>query len=111
MDDELRLAVERALQQQELMSENETLRFQLAQRYSLENIISQNYKMAKIFELVESVADTKTTVLMTGPSGTGKSMLARAIHQKSSKTEETVRGGKLRSVAGNTFGKRTVRTC
>jgi DNA-binding NtrC family response regulator len=83
IDDELRLAVERALQQQTLMSENESLRLQLEQRYSLENIISQNYKMAKIFDLVESVADTSTTILMTGPSGTGKSILARAIHHRS----------------------------
>jgi len=87
IDDELRLAVERALQQQNLMSENEALRLQIEQRYSLDNIISQNYKMAKIFELVESVADTKTTVLMTGPSGTGKSMLARAIHHHSSRSK------------------------
>jgi DNA-binding NtrC family response regulator len=88
IDDELRLAVERAMQQQTLMSENEALRLQLEQRYSLENIISQNYKMARIFELVEAVADTKTTILMTGPSGTGKSMLARAIHHRSSRRKE-----------------------
>ncbi len=83
IDDELRIAVERAMQQQTLMSENEALRLQLEQRYSLENIISQNYKMARIFDLVEAVADTRTTILMTGASGTGKSMLARAIHHRS----------------------------
>jgi DNA-binding NtrC family response regulator len=88
IDDELRIAVARAMQQQILMSENEVLRLQLEQRYSLENIISQNYKMAKIFELVESVADTKTTILMTGASGTGKSMLARAIHHRSSRNKK-----------------------
>jgi transcriptional regulator with PAS, ATPase and Fis domain len=41
--------------------------------------------MAKIFELVEAVADTNTTILMTGPSGTGKSILARAIHHRSTR--------------------------
>ncbi len=85
VDDDLRLAVERAIKQQSLMSENESLRLQLEQKYRLENIISHNYKMAKIFDLVEAVADTKTTILMAGPSGTGKSMLARAIHHRSSR--------------------------
>ncbi len=83
IDDELRLAVERAIKQQSLMSENEKLRLQLEQKYNLENIISHNYKMAKIFDLVETVADSTTTILMTGPSGTGKSILARAIHHRS----------------------------
>jgi DNA-binding NtrC family response regulator len=85
IDDELRIAVQRAVNQQSIISENEILRMQLEQKYSLENIISHNYKMAKIFELVEAVADTNTTILMTGPSGTGKSMLARAIHYRSSR--------------------------
>jgi transcriptional regulator with PAS, ATPase and Fis domain len=79
------MVIQRALNQQSLMSENENLRSQLKHKYSLENIISQNYKMAKIFELVEAVADSKTSILMGGPSGTGKSMLARAIHHRSSR--------------------------
>jgi DNA-binding NtrC family response regulator len=85
VDDELRLAVEKAIKQQSLLSENESLRLQLEQKFRLENIISHNYKMAKIFDLVDAVADTKTTILMAGPSGTGKSMLARAIHHRSSR--------------------------
>jgi DNA-binding NtrC family response regulator len=85
VDDELRLAVERAIKQQSLMSENENLRLELEQKYSLENIISHDYKMAKIFDLIEAVADSTTTILMAGPSGTGKSILARAIHQRSSR--------------------------
>ncbi|NIP23099.1 MAG: response regulator [Phycisphaerae bacterium] len=84
-DDDLRMAVKRAIKQQSLMIENESLRLQLQQKYSLENIISHDYKMAKIFDLVEAVADSNTTILMAGPSGTGKSMLARAIHHRSSR--------------------------
>ncbi|MBN1975324.1 MAG: sigma-54-dependent Fis family transcriptional regulator [Sedimentisphaerales bacterium] len=85
IDDELRMAVARAINQQSLMSENERLRVQLERKFSIENIISQDYKMAKIFELIEAIADTKATVLMAGPSGTGKSMLARAIHHRSAR--------------------------
>jgi len=88
IDDELRLAVERAITQQSLISENESLRSQLQRKRRLENIISHNYKMAKIFDLVEAVADSKTTILMAGPSGTGKSMLARAIHHNSSRRNQ-----------------------
>ena len=88
IDDELRLAVERAITQQSLISENESLRFQLERKRRLENIVSHNYKMAKIFDLVEAVADSKTTILMAGPSGTGKSMLARAIHHHSSRSDQ-----------------------
>lgn len=83
VDDDLLMSVERALRQQSLLSENQTLRSQLEQKYSLENIVSQDYKMSRIFDLVEAVADSKTTILMTGPSGTGKSMLARAVHYRS----------------------------
>jgi DNA-binding NtrC family response regulator len=88
IDDDLRMGVERALKQQSLVSENENLRSQLERKYSLESIVSRNYKMARIFDLVEAVADSRTTILMTGPSGTGKSMLARAIHHNSSRRNE-----------------------
>lgn len=88
VDDELRLTIERALKQQSLISENANLKSQLQRKYSLDNIISQNYKMAKIFDLVEAVADSRSTVLMTGASGTGKTILARAIHYRSGRRDK-----------------------
>jgi DNA-binding NtrC family response regulator len=88
IDDDLLLAVERASRQQALMNENQQLRQQLENKFSFNNIVSQNYKMARIFELVEAVADSRTTILMTGASGTGKSLLARAIHYRSGRHDK-----------------------
>ncbi|MHC4468139.1 MAG: sigma-54-dependent transcriptional regulator, partial [Planctomycetota bacterium] len=88
IDDDLLLAVERASRQQALMSENLQLRQQLENKFRLNNVISQDYKMRRIFELIEAVADSKTTILMTGPSGSGKSLLARAIHYRSSRHDK-----------------------
>jgi DNA-binding NtrC family response regulator len=70
------------------MNENQQLRDQLEKRYRLENIVSQDYKMSRIFELIEAVADSRTTILMTGPSGTGKSLLARAVHFRSPRRDK-----------------------
>ena len=83
VDDELSMAVQRALRQNSLMKENRSLRNELENKFSLDNVVSQNYKMARVFDIIESVADTKTSILMSGPSGTGKSMLARAVHYRS----------------------------
>ena len=83
IDDDVRLAVQRALQQQRLLAENRQLRQALSDRYSFRNIVGQDYRMARVFDLIEAVADSRTTVLITGESGTGKSMIARAIHSHS----------------------------
>jgi len=88
VDDEIRLVVQRALQQQSLLRENRALKQQLQQRYGLDNVIGQDYRMLKLFDVVEAAADTKTTVLITGESGTGKSLMARAIHQRSSRRDK-----------------------
>ena len=84
-DPELKLTLERALAQQHLMAENRSLRSQLGERYSLDSIIGHDPKMLRTFDLIEAVADTPTTVLITGESGTGKSLVARAIHQHSNR--------------------------
>ena len=83
VDEELKLVVERALQQRSLLRENRCLREQLDQRYGLGSIVGHDYKMLKVFDLVEMVADSPTTVLIQGDSGTGKSLIARSIHHRS----------------------------
>ncbi|HSW47395.1 MAG TPA: sigma-54 dependent transcriptional regulator [Phycisphaerae bacterium] len=87
IDEEIRLTIERALQQQSLIRENQSLREQLDLRYGLDNIIGHDYKMLKVFDLIDAVADSPTTVLIQGQSGTGKSLIARAIHHRSSRHE------------------------
>jgi DNA-binding NtrC family response regulator len=88
IDDEIRVVVEKAVRQQALLFENQTLRQQLDLRFGLENIVGHDYKMLKVFDLVDAVADSRTTVLMTGESGTGKSLLARAIHHRSPRRDK-----------------------
>jgi two-component system response regulator HydG len=85
IDEELSLAVQRALDRRKIVEENKSLRKQLDQRFGLSNVIGRDFKMVRLFDLIESVADTKTTVLILGESGTGKTMTARAIHQQSSR--------------------------
>jgi len=82
-DDEISLTVKRAVQQQSLLKENRSLKQQLDMRYSLDSVVGHDYKMLKVFDLIETVADTKTTVLISGESGTGKSMIAHALHHRS----------------------------
>ncbi|HVT89338.1 MAG TPA: sigma-54 dependent transcriptional regulator [Tepidisphaeraceae bacterium] len=88
VDEEIRLVVEKAVRQQSLLFENQTLRHQLDLRFGLENIVGHDHRMLKIFDLVEAVADSRTTVLMAGESGTGKSLLARAIHYRSPRRDK-----------------------
>lgn len=85
IDDELRMAIERALSQRSVQRENDNLRAELDRRYGMDNIVGRDPRMLKMFEMINSVADTRATILVTGESGTGKSMIARAIHRRSSR--------------------------
>lgn len=88
VDEEIRVVVEKAARQQSLLFENQSLKQQLDLRFGLENVVGHDHKMLKIFDLVDAVADSRTTVLMTGESGTGKSLLARAIHHRSGRRDK-----------------------
>ena len=79
----LRMAVERALERRELRSENARLRADLAGKYDLGRVHSRDPRMLAVFETVRAVADARATLLLQGESGTGKTLLARTIHQAS----------------------------
>jgi len=83
VDDELRLAVNKAVNQHTLVHENKSLKSQLSERFGMGNLVGHDYQMQKIYDLVETVAESKTTVLVSGESGTGKSLVGRAIHTMS----------------------------
>lgn len=87
IDEELNLSIERAISQRKLVQENKQLKERLHEKHGLSNIIGKDYKMLRMFELIESVADTRTTVLILGESGTGKTVTARSIHQLSDRAD------------------------
>jgi len=87
LDQELEMSIDRALSQREVLKENKQLKAQLDKQFGLENIVGHDPRMQKIFDMIDSVADTKATVLITGESGTGKSMIARAIHRRSDRRD------------------------
>ncbi|HUT89899.1 MAG TPA: sigma-54 dependent transcriptional regulator [Thermoguttaceae bacterium] len=88
IDQELEMAIERALSQRKVIAENETLKAQLDMRFGMENIVGHDHRMLRIYDMIDSVADTKATVLITGESGTGKSLVARAIHRRSGRRDK-----------------------
>ena len=88
IDEELEMAIQRALNQQKVLAENRNLKAQLDLRFGLENIVGHDHRMLRIYDMIDSVADTRATVLITGESGTGKSMIARAIHRRSSRRDK-----------------------
>jgi DNA-binding NtrC family response regulator len=84
----LLVAVEKALDFQCLKEENTRLKKELQNKYRFNNIIGTSKAMRKVFDLIEKVADTDGTVLISGASGTGKELIATAIHYNSSRGDK-----------------------
>ncbi len=83
--DELLLIIRRILRMKQLEEENVSLRKKVEERYGLEGLVGKSPQMLKIYELIETVAQTDTTVMISGESGTGKELAANAIHFQSSR--------------------------
>ncbi|MDK2970511.1 MAG: hypothetical protein PWP23_266 [Candidatus Sumerlaeota bacterium] len=81
--EELGLLVKRVFESRELKRENERLRAEVNERYGFENIVGNSPAMQRIFQVVRQVAPTKASVLVQGETGTGKELVARAIHYNS----------------------------
>ena len=78
--DELDAAVEKALRERRLLKDYHYLREALADRYRVTRLIAESPSMKRVMALIEQVAPTDSTVLLTGESGTGKELAARAVH-------------------------------
>ncbi len=86
--DELMHVLSNALEQKRLKSENAYLHQQLDERFGLGSMVGKSAAMRALFQLIETVAPTNATILITGETGTGKEMVARAIHQTSPRHRE-----------------------
>jgi DNA-binding NtrC family response regulator len=86
--EELELRIARALRQQNLETENVTLRQQLDSKFGLESLIGESPAMKEVLETVHQVAPARAPVLLQGESGTGKELVAKVIHQLSPRAQQ-----------------------
>ncbi|HEX75875.1 MAG TPA: sigma-54-dependent Fis family transcriptional regulator [Dehalococcoidia bacterium] len=82
------LLIKKLAEHQELVKENVSLRQKLEDQYRFENIIAKSHKMQQVFDVVRIVAGSNATALITGETGTGKELIARAIHNLSHRRDK-----------------------
>lgn len=99
--DQLLIAIEKALSERELKRENRELKKRVQSKYSFDGIIGKSKPIVELLEKVRMVADKDSTVLITGDSGTGKELIARAIHSISSRSDKPFFGVSCGSFSRN----------
>jgi DNA-binding NtrC family response regulator len=87
INDEIRVMLRRALNERHLSRENRHLKRELRERYRFENIVGNSEAMQRVYRLIEKVASISSNVLIFGETGTGKELVARAIHYNSERAE------------------------
>ncbi|MFZ4394223.1 MAG: sigma-54-dependent transcriptional regulator [Kiritimatiellia bacterium] len=85
--DHLEMLIERALRSRDMESRNRELLTQLDHKYGMENIVGVSPPMQRVFDIVRQAAPSSATVLIQGPSGTGKELVAHAIHRLSDRAK------------------------
>lgn len=86
--DEIILTLKKVEEREKLRIENNKLKHMLQVEYDIKNIIAESPQMLEIFKLIQKVADYNTTVLITGESGVGKELVARAIHYNGNRKDK-----------------------
>jgi DNA-binding NtrC family response regulator len=79
--------LEKAIKQKTLVDENEQLKQKLQERYKFQNVVGKGKKMQELFELIESVAASEANIFILGENGTGKELIANAIHFNSKRAK------------------------
>jgi DNA-binding NtrC family response regulator len=87
-NDKLLVEIDRIIAQRRLERENTLLKRALKQRYSFPNIVGKSERMMRILDLVAQVAPSRSNILITGETGTGKELIAKAIHANSPRSEQ-----------------------
>jgi len=87
-NEKLLIEIERMIGQRRLEEENAQLKRALKQRYSFPNIVGKSERMLRILDLVAQVSSSKSTILITGETGTGKELIAKAVHANSPRAEQ-----------------------
>lgn len=85
--EEIKIVVRKVRERQELIKQNRFLHRQLERKYHFENIIASSEKMTDLFRTIQKIKDSKSTILITGETGTGKELIAKAIHFNSNRAE------------------------
>ena len=86
-NEQLKLTVKKALENHRLVKENRLLAEALSDRFRYGNMVGKSKPMVKVYDLIDKVASSKASVLITGPSGTGKELIAKAIHYQGPRKE------------------------
>jgi two-component system response regulator PilR (NtrC family) len=86
--EEIKVIIQRCIERRRLTEENRRLRGQLREKYSFSKIVGKSDCMRQVFAIIEDVANTRTSILVSGETGTGKEMVAKAIHFNSPRRDK-----------------------
>jgi len=86
--DEIRIIINRVMEKRGILIDNALLREQLKEKYSFDNIIGNSEPMIEVYKMMNKVKDARATVLVTGETGTGKELIARALHYNGARREK-----------------------
>ncbi|HOO56730.1 MAG TPA: sigma-54 dependent transcriptional regulator [bacterium] len=100
---ELKFVVGKVFEKRALLTKNKRLQSQLEKKYKFDNIIGSSESIVKVFKLINQVKDSKTTILIQGETGTGKELVARAIHYNSKRSQKPFLPVNCAALTGSLF--------